>query len=93
MAVQPTDERAVALIFAHRTILAYLVKAIAQAMPDEGTAAIRDATTTMLRNSLPQMVASLPDRALAERIIALAEAEIDQIFTAPLKPAPPGGGA
>ncbi len=90
---RPTgDEQVMAWSLAHRVVLAYLVKAVATALPEEGTAFARDATVTMLNNSFPRMMGGL-DAASAARLTALAEQEVDRIFVAALGPVPPPADA
>jgi hypothetical protein len=86
-----TADQLTAWMLAHRVILAYVVKAVQTALPEEGTLATRDATVTMLNNSIPQFMADIAkvDKTLADRLTALAQAEVDSIFLAPILPTQP----
>lgn len=83
------DDQIVAFIMAHCAILAYLAKVVHTYVPDEGSREAIDATATMLRNSMPRLFAEWPEirRSMA---IAMAQDEIDRIFTAPPLAAGPG---
>jgi hypothetical protein len=64
------EERTIAWILAHRLLLAYLVKALQEAIPVEAGPGAIDATATMLRNSARQMLSNLSSD-VADRIEAL----------------------
>lgn len=93
--MEPTsdlEQRLVAWSMAHRVILAYLIKAVGLAIPEEATPQARDATVTMLHNSIPPFMTGI-DGASAEILIAAAQQEIDRIFSAPFRPAPPSSAS
>jgi hypothetical protein len=70
-----------AFVMAHRVVLAYLVKAVQSHMPGEGSPKAADSTATMLHNSIPPLFNRFqePQRSVT---IAIAQEEIDRIFTA-----------
>ena len=78
------DPRLQAWVIAHRATLAYLVKAVHTALPPERDAA--DQTVAMLPNTVAAAFARYP-ASLREEAIAVAQQEIDRIFTAPCLPA------
>ena len=73
---------------AHRPLLAYLVKALREAIPVEAEPGAIDATATILHNSVRQMLSNLSSD-VADRIEALVKDEIDMILTAPTRDHPP----
>jgi hypothetical protein len=83
------DERLSAWVIAHRVVLAYLVKALRQALPAEADGDAVDATATMLGNSIKPILrdVALVSPEMAARIEALAKDEIDRILIAPVRPA------
>jgi len=78
-----------AWVVAHRALLAFLLKRLDALDPAEATGEARDASATMLRNSIPPIFANHP-AALRETLVALAAQEIDRILTAPVREVGPG---
>jgi hypothetical protein len=72
-----------AWVSAHRVVLAHLVKVVTATATKES---LPDATVTMLHNSIAPFFAEVAnvDKALADRLTALAQQEVDRIFVASL---------
>lgn len=66
-------------LLAHRLALAYLVKALRQAIPAEADPATIQATVTMLQQSVPPMLAGLPPP-LQVQVEEAAAAELARIL-------------
>ncbi|WP_206934173.1 hypothetical protein [Roseococcus thiosulfatophilus] len=75
-----------AWLMAHRALLAFLYRELMARNPAE--AAALDATATMLRNSMAQFFAHLPEAARLQ-MVELAGMEIDRILLAPDRDATP----
>jgi hypothetical protein len=80
-------EQNLAMTIAHRLVLTYLVMAVRKIPGEEGREAM-DNTNTMLRNSIPGLMAGVPEPT-AGLMAALVETEIDRIFLARVQNTPP----
>lgn len=81
-------EQVTGWVLAHRIVLAYLVRAVRQAVPEEADRAAIDTTMAMMHNSLAGPLGKLPPD-IAARIQAFGAGEIDNIMTAPFRDVPP----
>jgi hypothetical protein len=66
-------------LLAHRLLLAHLVQALRRLDPAEAQPSVAQATLLMLRQSLPQMTATLPPRQ-REQVEAAASDELARIL-------------
>jgi hypothetical protein len=78
-----------AWVVAHRALLAFLLKRLDALDPAEATGEARNATASMLRNSIPPIFANQP-AAVRNHLVALAAQEIDRILTVPVLDVGPG---